>query len=49
MGYIHYFNDTVLVCGRSGIWASAHWGEIHRLLMPPDKAFKQLTDHLITV
>ena len=37
--------------GRVGIWPPAHWGlgEIDGLLVPPGKASKLLTDHLITV
>ena len=33
-----------------GIWVPAHWGlgEIDGLLVPPGKAFKLLTDNLIT-
>ena len=33
-----------------GIWALAYWGlgEMHGLLVPPGKASKLLTDHMIT-
>ena len=36
--------------GRVVIWAPAHWGlgEIDGLLVPPGKASKLLTDHLMT-
>ena len=37
--------------GRVGIWAPVHWGlgEIDVLLVPPGKASKLLTDHLIII
>ena len=50
----HFILDIVLLLlsngGRVGIWAPAHWGlgEIDGLLVPPGKASKLLTDHLIT-
>ena len=36
--------------GRLGIWTPAHWdlGEIGGLLVPPGKASKLSTDHVIT-
>ena len=49
-----FLEQSVLIefswLGSVGIWAPANWGlgEIDGLLMPPSKASKLLTDHLIT-